>query len=65
MDTTEDEDDAKLLRKRVEYEDQVLNARTNAVLVLNSLAAVAVASSMAERHIRLTVAIIMIVINGG
>lgn len=40
------EDDIKRLRQRVEYEDDLLNTRTNIVLTLNGLMAVAASLSL-------------------
>jgi len=55
-------DEAEKFRQRVEYEDTVLNARTNIILTLNGLAAVAAGLSIPP-HARLGVAIIMILID--
>ena len=50
------------LRKRVEYEDQLLNSRTSIVLTLNGLMAVAASFSLPSPA-RLVTAIIIISIN--
>src|SRR5207248_1032196 len=55
-------EDAQSFRKRVEYEDSVLTARTNIVLTFNGLSAVAVGLSLPGAT-RLILAIIMVVIN--
>lgn len=55
-------EDVAALRRRVEYEDQLLNSRTSIVLTLNGLMAVAAALSLSGLA-RLAIAIVIILIN--
>ena len=55
-------DDAERFRRRIEYEDALLNTRTDLVLTINGLAAVAVSLSLPP-FIRGIVAVIIIVID--
>lgn len=54
--------DAEQFRRRVEYEDGLLNTRTNLVLTLNGLGAVAVALALPPPA-RLLIAALMIIID--
>src|SRR5205085_1452792 len=49
-------------RRRVEYEDGLLNSRTNLVLTLNGLGAVAVGLTLPPKA-RLLIAVVMIIID--
>lgn len=53
---------AAALRKRVEYEDQLLNSRTSIVLTLNGLMAVAASLTIAGAA-RLAVAGVIVIVN--
>lgn len=55
-------EDVVALRKRVEYEDQLLNSRTSIVLTLNGLMAVAVSLSLPAAA-RALVTLIIIIVN--
>lgn len=55
-------DDVAILRKRVEFEDQLLNSRTSIVLTLNGLIAVAVGLTLPP-FVKLVISLIIIVIN--
>ncbi len=56
------QDEVLALRKRVEYEDQLMNSRTSIVLTLNGLMAVA-ASFQLPQVAKLLIAIIIIIVN--
>ena len=53
-------DESKVIRRRIEYEDTLLNSRTNIVLVLNGLAAVAITQA---RGPKLLIVFIITIIN--
>ena len=55
-------EDVTALRRRVEYEDQLLNSRTSVVLTLNGLIAVAASLSL-PGYARLVTVLIIIIIN--
>lgn len=55
-------EDAETFRNRIEYEDELLNSRTNIILTMNGLAAVAAGLSLSGPA-RLSIAIIMISVN--
>ncbi len=55
-------EDVKVLRQRVEYEDQLFNSRTSIVLTLNGLMAIAAGLSL-PGPARLATAIVIILIN--
>lgn len=54
-------EDAITLRKRVEYEDQLLNSRTGIVLTLNGLMAVATSLNLPPRVSLIPAAVIILV----
>lgn len=56
------EEEITMLRRRVEYEDQLLNSRTGIVLTLNGLMAVATSISLPEIA-RILVATTIIIVN--
>ncbi|MBI3417936.1 MAG: hypothetical protein HY043_21815 [Verrucomicrobia bacterium] len=60
--TTLTKEDAERFRHRVEYEDELLNARTTIVLELNGLAAIAVGLPLPQPT-RLCIVIIMMIID--
>jgi hypothetical protein len=55
-------EEAEQFRRRVEYEDGLLISRTNLVLTLNGLGAVAVALTLPSKA-RLLIAVVMIIID--
>ena len=57
------QDKLKIIRKRVEYEDKLLNTRTTIVLTLNGLIAVAVTSSMLRNHARIWAMVFVMLLN--
>jgi hypothetical protein len=55
-------DEAKQFRRRIEYEDKLLNSRTNIVLTLNGLAAVA-ANFSQSIAVRLCISLVIMTVD--
>ncbi len=56
-------DEPSCYRHRIEYETNILNSRTNIVLVLNGLAAVAANLDSAPQHVIVVIAVVIILVN--